>query len=56
MVEASNESPIVAYRVSPSLTNDDLNALLAAAWDDHTFQFRHGSRLLLLKPALCGYA
>jgi ribosomal protein S18 acetylase RimI-like enzyme len=26
----------VVYRVSPSLTNDELNALSAAAWGDHT--------------------
>jgi ribosomal protein S18 acetylase RimI-like enzyme len=27
----------VIYFVSPSLTNDELNALSAAAWDDHTW-------------------
>ena len=26
------------YRVSPSLTNDELNALSAAAWGDHTWK------------------
>ncbi|OLE51983.1 MAG: GNAT family N-acetyltransferase [Acidobacteria bacterium 13_1_20CM_3_53_8] len=28
----------LVYRVSPPLTNDDLNALMTAAWDDHTWQ------------------
>lgn len=28
----------VVYRVSPSLTNNELNALSAAAWGDHTWR------------------
>jgi GNAT superfamily N-acetyltransferase len=27
--------PELAYRVNPPLTNDDLNALMAAGWRDH---------------------
>ena len=38
MIEANHEDSVVAYRVSPSLTNDELNALLAAAWHDHTWR------------------
>jgi ribosomal protein S18 acetylase RimI-like enzyme len=28
----------LVYRVSPPLTNDELNALSAAAWDDHAWR------------------
>lgn len=35
MIEPNHEDSVVAYLVSPSLTNDELNALLAAAWRDH---------------------
>jgi GNAT superfamily N-acetyltransferase len=38
MIEASHEDSVVAYRVRPSLTNDELNALSAAARHDHTWR------------------
>jgi GNAT superfamily N-acetyltransferase len=41
MLKSEQDNPAMAdlaYRVSPLLTNDELNALLAAAWDDHTWQ------------------
>jgi GNAT superfamily N-acetyltransferase len=31
----SREGAVIEYRISPSLTNDALNALFAAAWSDH---------------------
>lgn len=33
-----NEVVDVAYRISPALTNDELNALFAAAWPEHAWR------------------
>ncbi len=30
-------SPDIIYRISPSVTNDEVNALFAAAWSDYTW-------------------
>ena len=36
--QVKREMADVAFRVNPSLTNDELNALFAAAWPEHTWR------------------
>ena len=38
MIEASRKESDIVYRVRPALTNDSLNALLAAAWQGHAWR------------------
>ena len=38
MIQASHEGSDVAYRVTPSLTNYELNVLLADSWHDHVWR------------------
>ena len=38
MIEADHEDSVIAYHVSPSLTNEELNVLFADAWPNHVWR------------------